>query len=168
MRHLPALRIVLAFVVVLSGSPASRPAAAADATMGPEQALLEWDAEFDRLTAEKGLDGFLSFIADDAAFFPAGGHISVGVQAARAIWGELLTTPGVSIRWKPLKAELARSGELGYTFGTYVLRQTGPAGEPQESFGKYLTMWRKDKDGIWKVAADIGTPSPAPEAKSSE
>ncbi|MGH8459738.1 MAG: YybH family protein [Nevskiales bacterium] len=144
-----------------------QPASAAD-VRGPEQTLMEWDAEFDRLTAEKGLEGFLAFIADDAAFFPAGGHISVGPQAARAIWGELLTTPGVSIRWKPLKAETARSGELGYTFGTYALRQTGPAGEEKVSFGKYVTIWRKDKDGVWKVAADIGTPSPAPEAKSTE
>ncbi|MGH9805548.1 MAG: YybH family protein [Candidatus Acidiferrales bacterium] len=147
---------------------AETPVAGSADPAGPEQLLLEWDAEFDRVTAEKGLDGFLSFLAEDAAFFPAGGHISVGPQAARAIWSGLLTTPGVSIRWTPVKAELARSGELGYTFGAFVLRRAGPGGEVTTNYGKYVTIWRKDPSGAWKVAVDIGTPSPAPEAQSSE
>jgi len=135
---------------------------------GPERVLLERDAEFDRVTAEKGLDGFLSFLAADAAFFPAGGQIATGPDAARAIWSGILTTPGVSLRWKPLKAELARYGDLGYTYGTYVLRRTEPGGQVTESFGKYLTIWRKDPGGAWMVAADIGTPSPAPDQQSLE
>lgn len=86
----------------------------------------------------------------------------MGHEAARAIWAEILTTPGVSLRWKPVGAELARSGELGYTYGTYVFRKSEPGKEDVTRYGKYVTIWRKESGG-WKVAADIGTPSPAPE-----
>lgn len=165
-RNLP-VRIDL-FVAVLFLASTGLPMMGLADSPGPERVLLERDAEFDRVTAEKGLEGFLSFLADDAAFFPADGHISEGADGARAIWSGLLTKPGVSIRWKPVKAELARSGELGYTYGTYILRQTVPGGQVTESFGKYVTIWRKGPDGAWKVAADIGTPSPPPDAESSE
>lgn len=165
-RHFP-VRIDLFFAVLFLASTGLPIMGVADSP-GPERVLLERDAEFDRVTAEKGLEGFLSFVADDAAFFPAGGHISEGADGARAIWSGILTTPGVSLRWKPVKAELARSGELGYTYGTYLLRQTEPGGQVTDSFGKYVTIWRKGPDSAWKVVVDIGTPSPAPDAESSE
>lgn len=166
MRRQSLLCTVLLLSALLAAGAAA-PASAPDPAVGPEQVLLEWDAEFDRVTAEKGLEGFLSFIAEDAAFFPAGGQISLGPEAARAIWSELLTTPGVSIRWTPLKAELARSGELGYTYGTFVSHRSQPGQEAITRHGKYVTIWRKNPDGAWKVVVDIGTPSPAPEATSS-
>lgn len=158
-RIVPLLGILLVSWLALSGNGNSVENSAAASR--PESVLLERDAEFVRVTAEKGMDGFLSFIAEDAAFFPAGGSISMGHEAARAIWAEILTTPGVSLRWKPVRAELGRSGELGYTYGTYVFRKSEPGKEDVTSYGKYVTIWRKEAGG-WKVAADIGTPSPAP------
>jgi ketosteroid isomerase-like protein len=158
-------RLGFVFLVILlaaAAAPTSGPAG----SPAPEQGLLDRDAEFDRVTAERGLDGFLSFLAADTAFFPAGGHIATGPDAARAIWGPILTAPETSLRWKPLKAEIARSGDLGYTYGTYVFRGPAPGGEIATHYGKYVTIWRKES-GAWKVAVDLGTPSPAPASDSS-
>lgn len=133
-------------------------------TAGEEGILLERDREFDRVTAQKGLEGFLSFIAEDAAFFPANAQIALGKEGARVVWSDALTTPGLSIRWKPLKADLAQSGELGYTYGTFESRGPGADGKTVTRYGKYVTIWKKQLDGTWKVVVDIGTPSPALEA----
>ena len=160
----PCFSFFLLCVLILQLS-AQSPARQTD-ILPPEHVLLARDAEFDRVTAEKGLEGFLSFIAEDAAFFPAGGTIATGPEAARAIWSEILTTPGVSLRWKPVKAELARSGELGYTYGTFVLRRSEPDGKVVTRYGKYVTIWRKEAGGAWKVVVDLGTPSPAPETET--
>jgi ketosteroid isomerase-like protein len=127
-----------------------------------EHVLLERDAEFDRVTAAEGMKGFLSFIADDAAFFPANAPIVTGKEAVGASWAEVLNTPGISLRWQPIRAELAASGELGYTYGHYQLTQTASDGKSVTRHGKYVTIWKKQADGVWRVAVDIGNGSPAP------
>ena len=52
-------------------------------------------------------------------------------------------------------AEAARSGDLGYTWGTYIIPGRGRA--PGEE-GFYARVWVRDRNGQWKVAADITQP----------
>jgi hypothetical protein len=47
-----------------------------------------------------------------------------GLSALRDVYTKVWQTPGFSLAWKPLKAEVSRSGDLGYTFGTYERRHT--------------------------------------------
>ena len=65
-----------------------------------------------------------------------------------------------TLDWSPQYAEVAKSGELGYTWGTYSLTYMDQNGEEQKSYGKYLNIWKKQADGNWKVAIDIGNESP--------
>lgn len=160
-RHFLAL---LLFFFGLAGLLAGYQQVNVAAAKVDERVLLDRDAEFDRVTAAEGMEGFLSFIADDAAFFPANAPIVTGKEAVGASWMEVLTTPGVSLRWQPIKAELARSGELGYTYGRYQLTTTDAEGQSVTRHGKYVTIWKKQPDGAWRVVVDIGNPSPAPEA----
>lgn len=51
-------------------------------------------------------------------------------------------------------AEAARSGDLGYTWGTYAIA-TKPA--PREE-GFYVRIWVRDRDGQWKLALDVLQP----------
>jgi ketosteroid isomerase-like protein len=52
-------------------------------------------------------------------------------------------------------AEAARSGDLGYTWGTYQLPRSGrQAGE----HGFYTRVWVRERNGQWKIAADITEP----------
>jgi ketosteroid isomerase-like protein len=59
---------------------------------------------------------------------------------------------------------MAASGDLGYTYGTYVLtsKDKDKDGKPIVEHGRYLTIWKKQKDGIWKVAVDMDNASPKP------
>jgi ketosteroid isomerase-like protein len=155
---------LLLFFLVLAGLLAGYQQAEIVSAKVDERVLLERDAEFDRVTAAEGMEGFLSFIADDAAFFPANAPIVTGREAVGAAWVEVLTTPGVSLRWQPIKAELARSGELGYTYGRYQLTATDAEGQSVTRYGKYVTIWKKQPDGAWRVVVDIGNASPPPAA----
>lgn len=155
---------LLVFFLVLAGLLARYQQAETVSAKVDERVLLERDAEFDRVTAAEGMEGFLSFIADDAAFFPANAAIVTGREAVGAAWVEVLTTPGVSLRWQPIKAELARSGELGYTYGRYQLTATDAEGQSITRYGKYVTIWKKQPDGAWRVVVDIGNASPPPAA----
>jgi ketosteroid isomerase-like protein len=156
---------LLLFFLVLASLLAGYQQAEIVSAKVDERVLLERDAEFDRVTAAEGMEGFLSFIADDAAFFPANAPIVTGREAVGAAWVEVLTTPGVSLRWQPIKAELARSGELGYTYGRYQLTATDAEGQSVTRYGKYVTIWKKQPDGAWRVVVDIGNASPPPAAR---
>ena len=122
--------------------------------------LRDLEAAFVKATAERGLDGFMSYFAEDASEVENGGEIVTGkanIRKSLEPWG-----PDLSLTWTPVKAEMAASGDLGYTFGNYVLKSKDKDGHAVAHYGKYATVWKKQKDGSWKVAMDMGNSSPDP------
>ena len=130
-------------------------ALAATAPAAKEDVLIQADKDFAKAAAERGVEGFLSFFAEDSTILPkmaAPITNKAGITAAhRKNWAQ----PGFSLEWTPLKAVLARSGELGYTYGTYV-RKILEDGKQVTETGKYVTIWRRQRDGSWKVELDTG------------
>jgi ketosteroid isomerase-like protein len=52
--------------------------------------------------------------------------------------------------------EVSRSGDLGYTRGTYMLTATDPASKKAVTEkGRFVTIFRKQADGSWKAVQDI-------------
>jgi ketosteroid isomerase-like protein len=134
------------------------------AAKDPAKELIEADHAFDAATTRDGLDGWLSFFAPDGIMMPAGQDIIVGQPAIRGFLTKAFSAPGFALRWEPVDA--AASGDLGYTYGISKVTRTGANGAPSISYGKYVTIWRKQRDRSWKIALDIGNASPAPEAKT--
>jgi len=60
------------------------------------------------------------------------------------------------LSWDPEVAAISSSGELGYTTGPWEFRATG-AKDTVSGAGHYVTVWRRDSTGTWKMAVDIGT-----------
>ncbi len=63
--------------------------------------------------------------------------------------------------WKPLRAEVAASGDLGYTFGAFAYYTKTLFGKDTIFYGNYVTVWRRQPDGKWKFVVDGGTDTPA-------
>jgi ketosteroid isomerase-like protein len=138
----------------LTGCASSKPAAAA-AAGSPQviRELLEADSAFSRLAQQRGLaEAFATFAAPDGVQLPPDGPPVVGREAIR----REMSGGNASLVWHPLHAEASRDGSLGWTWGTYEFRESGPNGRPQVRTGKYLTVWRRMPDGTWRFAADIG------------
>ncbi|HUV14737.1 MAG TPA: DUF4440 domain-containing protein [Acidobacteriota bacterium] len=110
------------------------------------------DLKFGAASAARGLEGWLSFFAEDASIFPEGSPIITGVEKIRTYYEETGFDPK-SLSWKPVKAEISSSGDMGYTIGYWEIKADGAA---SSASGKYVTVWKKQKDGSWKVVADIG------------
>ena len=108
------------------------------------------------------LDEFLSFFAEDGAFYAAGVPIAVGADAIRAVLSGLLSMPGIDFSWTATKADVSQAGDLGYTTGTYEQTVHDAAGNPVMTRGKYVIVWKKQEDGQWKVVADIANPDAPP------
>lgn len=149
--------------IVEKATPASSPGAptaAAPAGGGDlaaaRAALAEAERAFSRLSQREGVRAaFLAYLAEDAVLFRPG-----PVPGREFI--EARPSPPIELTWWPVYVEVAASGDLGYTTGPYVLRDTGsgPGGETQN--GYYVTVWRRQADGAWKVVADLGVTTPPP------
>lgn len=125
------------------------------------QALMQADAAW--FASHEKIDEFVSFLADDAIFMPSGAPLARGADI-RASWEELLSLPGFGLEWRPASAHVAQAGDLGYTVGTYELT-VRPEGAAVVTVGKYVTLWKKQADGSWKVAVDcFNADSPPPGA----
>lgn len=138
-------------------------AAAAMAAAQPEvAALMRLDEEFCASFQEKGVAGWLAYWAEDAIVFPPRGPILRGkVEAVRYYKALFGSRPG-ALRWKPAGGDVSASGDLGFTFGTWVSSRPGADAKLVTTTGKYFTTWKKQRDGSWKIVADIGQPD-APE-----
>ena len=64
------------------------------------------------------------------------------------------------LSWTPTEAVLGPSGDIGYTWGHFVGHSKDANGHPIETSGRYITIWRKQADGNWKVALDAGANEP--------
>lgn len=119
--------------------------------------LIAADRAFAAATAERGLDGWLSYFAEDAVEFERNGPASRGLDAIRERDAGMFEDGEVRLVWEPDDAGVFDDGLYGYTRGPYrVLDAT--SGE-ERGRGRYLTIWRREADGF-KVVLDTGTPDP--------
>ncbi len=84
-------------------------------------------------------------------------QLVVGPDAVREFYAAQGT--GTSLSWHPVYAAAAASRDLGFTIGEYVATGLGPSGAAVQRFGKYLTVWRLQRDGTWKFLVDGGSPT---------
>ena len=129
----------------------------------PSTVLLEVDRAFNRRAQEVGVPvAFVEFAAEDAVMYRNGMDPIVGREAI----AKVLAPEAASILiWKPLTADIAESGDLGYTRGSFTLT-TGPSadGTPGKGpfEGYYVSIWKKQPDGSWKWVFDNGIISKQP------
>lgn len=128
--------------------------------------LLNADAAWAQSAADKDAAAFVSFVADDGSLLPANSPILTEKNAMKEWASNLMTSPGYALHWEATTGVVSRTGDLGYTVGTYELTLNDADGNPMTDTGKYATVWEKEPDGKWKVAVDVfnsDLPPPVPE-----
>src|SRR5450432_1055834 len=158
-----ALSVNTAFAQA-QASPTQTPQAQAPQAQSPpapatEATLLQTDRDFNKATKDKGLEGWMQFMADDVILLR--GKPVFGKDAVRATIKSDWEEPGYALTWEPKQAELFKSGKMGHTSGRWTYRGRNEKGEKITLQGDYLTVWQKQADGSWKVIYDGGTPDPA-------
>jgi len=108
-------------------------------------------------------DGVLNSALRSSAAAAYRGRLAAGARLQRPnllpIVGErsitrwLATQPAFSAS-DARYAEASRSGDLGYTWGTYAI---GPRRKPSQQ-GFYLRIWVRERNGQWKIAMDTLQP----------
>jgi len=145
---------VLLFLAAISFAAKKKSASGSDL-------LVQLEAEFAADVAQHGHASFVTHFAEDGVEVVDGG----GFDTLEAIRKQPPWPEGTTLRWTPVKAEMASSGDLGYTYGNYVFTGKNKDGKLVSSYGKYASIWRKQKDGQWKVVVDMGNSSPEPKTR---
>jgi hypothetical protein len=120
------------------------------------QELVKRDWEFSNDSQAKGTrDAFFVYAASDVRLFRNDSYpmldrksIKQALGASKDVW-----------TFQPDYADVSRSGDLGYTYGTYELRTNDSAKTLTEK-GNYLRIWRHNGEA-WKVILDVANPIPA-------
>jgi ketosteroid isomerase-like protein len=138
-------------------------------------AVRKADADWAAAAAVGSVGDWLSFYDADAVVLLPNDQPASGKELVRQTVSRLLALPHVSIAWRPIEANVARSGDLAFLVEVYELRFDDSRGVPVSDRGRRLEIWRKHADGwkcivdAWNVDAAIATPAAAaaPPAESA-
>lgn len=120
---------------------------------GPGAAFARADLDFAALAGKSGApDAFAAFAATDAVTFSGTGELNRGPQRIR----QWLDGDDAAWSWRPVAS--GGASDLGFTVGESVITPKGGA----PSYGKYLTLWRREPGGKIRYLADGGSARPAP------
>ena len=105
--------------------------------------------------ADRDAEKYFAHFADDASGLYPGTPICDGKLAIRARVESMFADPGFSFTMMSSRIETSKGGDVAYSMGTYVMTFTDAKSKKVKTEnGKYLTVFRKQADGSWKVAAD--------------
>ena len=95
---------------------------------------------------------FLHALSGDAIVFEP------DPQNGRKAW-EAKKNSGGLLKWQPVLAVVAASGDFGYTTGPWTFKESAESKEA--AVGQFVSIWRQE-EGKWKLLFDLGTEDPAP------
>ena len=129
-----------------------------------KQILLDTDKGFARKSLELGAaEAFRLYLDVNAMQLPAGSNPRYGLDSIYTIMKQ--SDGSYQLAWEPQQAEVSLSADMGWSWGRSTLIYSEEDGIQKKLYGKYLNVWKKQKDGSWKVLVDLGNQSPAPDDK---
>ena len=112
--------------------------------------LWQTETAFAKTMADRDLDSFTGFLAEDTVFFTGETELR-GKEAVVAAWKSMYEAPDAPFSWGPESVSVIDSGELGLS--------SGPIFDPEgKRVGTYNSVWRREPTGEWKIIFDRGCP----------
>ncbi len=114
--------------------------------------MMDADRRFSKMSEEKGMKAAFIEYLDSNGVLLRPGHLPIA--GADAVDFLIQQNDGdFTMTWEPKDGVIARSGELGYTYGVYAMR---PSLKDTVIYGTYVSIWKKEKGGKWKYVLDSG------------
>ena len=114
--------------------------------------MMDADRAFSRLSEAKGMKAaFLDYIDSNGVLLRANHLPLLGADAIDYLIQQ--NDSSFTLKWEPKSGTVSTSGDLGYTYGLYVLK---PTTKDTLIYGNYVSIWKKQADGSWKFVLDSG------------
>jgi len=153
MQKLNNMKLIKLYIIVFLFTASCTPSI----NMNQEiEKLLLTDIEFSNRSVEVGNhQAFIEYASHDAVLLKPNSYPVVGKPAIKKLYSEL-SDSSYRLTWKPSYGKVAESGDLGYTFGTYLLEITVGEQKGMLSRGTYCSIWEKNPKGEWRFVLDTG------------
>jgi len=148
-------RMLVLFIVVLGFISGCARQTGPDTRTEDERVIRELEIEAWRALETKDLERVMSLYAEDAIALYPNIPLLTGKDAIRERWRTTFAKPGFAISGQSLKVEVSSSGDLAYAYGSSRSSVNDATGNPVPDKGKYVAVYRKQRDGKWKIAVDI-------------
>ena len=111
-------------------------------------ALLERDRAYAKASLSEGaVKAFSAYASPDVRLYRNGNQPFIG----RTLSANALGSEKNDVSWTPLAGDVSRSGDLGYTHGTYEVID---ASKKVTDRGSYVRIW-KNEGGQWRIVLDV-------------
>ena len=109
--------------------------------------LKEVDREFSEKSKKEGMkSAYIEFLDSNGVILRANELPIVGANAIDYLIQQ--NDADYMLTWDPQYADIAESGELGFTYGIFFMKSK----QIDTSFyGTYTNVWKKQPDGKWKL-----------------
>jgi ketosteroid isomerase-like protein len=134
------------------------PALTQEKDLPPAQAeLVNTERTFAKLAVERGVrESFIAYFADDGIGFAPHPH---RVKERFSNSPAPASRPSLILNWAPICGDIAQAGDLGWNTGPTLVEDTSPEKKPARH-GLFFSVWKKQSDGGWRVALDLGGETP--------
>lgn len=110
------------------------------------------ETAFNALAADSGIaKAFIHFAAPDAVLLRGETLYDHPDSIKTYVMGSAEKYPDAVLTWEPHFIDAAQSGELGYTYGTYLFAISDTS---TPTSGYFHTVWKKQGNGEWKFVWD--------------
>jgi ketosteroid isomerase-like protein len=124
------------------------------------KAMMDADKSWSDLAGQKGFNRSRVDFAEEKAINLMSREMPLVGREAIMKYANTHPDSGYVIRWHPLKGDLAESGDLGYTYGSWTMNTKTGSGRDTSIYGNYVTVWKRQHDGSWKYLIDGGGSTP--------
>lgn len=156
------LSFLLLFTAASCAGPAKTPEAAA-ATVDPaalKDAIQAREREWSAAFLAGNAAGIAALYTDDGASIESSGEWSrgrAGIAKQLQVQFDTLTPTAR----EDIAEEVIPAGDYALEIGHYSYQGAGKTSKAVHSAsGRYMVLWRKDADGVWRLHRDIGSEAP--------
>lgn len=142
--------VAIASVVSVSGCASDRVDPEAEAV-----ALRAAAEAYHAAASAKRADQVVSMYGDSPVMVPPNGALVEGTAAVGNYRFGFIETPGVSLEFEILRAEVSAGGDMGWTLARGDITIENPDGTIGRDEVRDFHVWRKTADGAWRVEVDI-------------
>lgn len=122
------------------------------AGLSPRKQLIQADKAFSAMSGAKGMKtAFIEYMDSNAVLLRGNRLPVVGANVVDFLIGQ--DDSDYTLTWEPHFADVAASGDFGYTYGVYELRFKS---KDTSIYGSYTSIWKKQPDSKWKFVLETG------------
>ncbi len=116
-----------------------------------KEEIKQTDIDFSDYSAKNGMNkAFIRYFDSTGVLLRPNQNPIEGLEKITLILSKRSDT-AFTLTWKPSFADVSSSGDLGYTYGIWEV-----ALKDTVFRGTYATIWKKNKNGEWKMVLDTG------------